>query len=139
MREEENFLIIRDLAEVTIPLFAIVDVDRNSLAFLLIHSRYSLQRQNGPRIDRVLREIKRDGTSKEGLRREEGRHFSISVFVDCMMSVKTCKSNRGRRTMREMGERRKGARPPRNYIGIMIPKIGFQNKYGKETDTYIDF
>lgn len=55
------------------------------------------------------------------------------------MSVKTCKSNRGRRTMREMGERRKGARPPRNYIGIMIPKIGFQNKYGKETDTYIDF
>lgn len=33
MREEENFLVIRDLAEVTIPLFAIVDVGQEFVSF----------------------------------------------------------------------------------------------------------
>lgn len=55
MWEEEDFLIIRDLTEVT-------------------------------GIDRILREIERDGTSKKVSRREMGRH------VDFVSSNSKCKS-----------------------------------------------
>lgn len=41
---------------------------------------------NGPGIDRILREIERDGTSKKVSRREMGRH------VDFVSSNSKCKS-----------------------------------------------
>lgn len=44
---------------------------------------------NGPGIDRVLGEIKRDGASKEGSRAEQGRHFdSVLRFVITVQNAK---------------------------------------------------
>lgn len=58
---------------------------------------------NGPGIDRVLGEIKRDGASKEGSRAEQGRHFdSVLRFVITVQNAKVNSRYRGRRTNREM-------------------------------------
>lgn len=93
---------------------------------------------NGPGIDRVLGEIKRDGASKEGSRAEQGRHFdSVLRFVITVQNAKVIVAIAVEERTARCGERC-NCRPPASlFYGMDIPKITEINYLYRKPNRYV--